>query len=66
MLYNIFLLDFEINKNKNKNNIAINFYHSSKYNSFNRNLLGVDNANNKMFFNNKNEKKLMFTFKKAK
>lgn len=66
MLPNIFLLDFKTDKNKNRDNIAINSCYFSKNNYFQKNLLERSNASNKIFFNNKNKKQFMLVSKKVK
>lgn len=63
---NILLPDFEINKTIDRKNVVINSCYFSENNSFDGNLLGASNVNNKTFSNNKNEEKLIFAFEKDK
>lgn len=74
MLFYTFLLNLKLCKNKNIKDVIMNFCYFSnlllaylrKNNSFDGNLLKVDDIINKIFSNDKNEKKLMFIFKKVK
>lgn len=61
----------KVSKNKNRKDININFYnfnnlllaYFNKYNSFNKNLLKINNVIDNTFFNDKDEKKLIISKK---
>lgn len=66
ILPNTPLPNLKINKNKNRKNVVIGSYPSSKNNFSDKNLLQAANISNEIFSDNKNEQEFIPTSEKTK
>lgn len=65
ILFNIFLPDYETDKDKKRKNTTINFWHFGKNNFSNRNLSRIGDVCDKTLSNDENKEKLISAFEKT-